>query len=68
MAKIQCGVKLEIFKITERRAKIGRECGDSRVWYEYFGVATRDVLSYALVSPESFPVESTRVLFLVSTV
>ena len=30
------------------------ECGDSRVWYEYFPVATRDVLSYALVSPEFF--------------
>ena len=42
--------------------------GDSHVWYEYIPVATRDVLSYALVSPESFPVESTRVLFLVSTV
>ena len=27
-----------------------------------------DVLSFALVSPESFPVESTRVLILVSTV
>ena len=44
------------------------ECGDSRVWYKYFPVATRDVLSYAPVSPESFPVESTRVLILGSTV
>ena len=40
-----------------------RVCGDSRVWYEYFPVVTRDVLSCALVSPESFPVESTRVRF-----
>ena len=24
------------------------ECGDSRDWHEYFPVATRDVLSYAL--------------------
>ena len=34
---------------------------------EFFLVASRDVLSYALVTPESFPVESTRVLFLVSS-
>ena len=26
----------------------------TRVWYEYFLVATRDVLSYALVTSESF--------------
>ena len=44
------------------------ECGDSRVWYENVLVATRDVVSYALVTPASFPVESTRVLFFVSTV
>ena len=29
-------------------------------------MATRDVLSYPVVTPESFPVESTRVLFLVA--
>ena len=44
------------------------ECGDSRGYYEYILVATHDVLSFALVTPESFPVESTRVFFLVSTV
>ena len=43
--------------------KNDKNCGGSRVWYEYFPVATRDVLSHALVSPESFPVESRRVLF-----
>ena len=30
------------------------ECGDSRVRYEYILVATCDVLSYALLTPESF--------------
>ena len=44
------------------------EYGDSSVRYQYFLVATPDVLSNSLVTPESFPVESTRVLFLVSTV
>ena len=44
------------------------EWGDSRAWYEYILVETRDVSSYASVTPESFPVEFTRVLFLVSTV
>ena len=44
------------------------ECGDSHVWYKYFPVETRDVLSSAPVSPGSFSVESTRVLILVSTV
>ena len=43
-------------------------CGDSRGCYEFYLVATRDVSSYALLTPESFPVESTRVFFLVSTV
>ena len=50
------------------RLNAEEECGDSRVWYEYFLVATRDVLSSALVTPESFPVESTRASILVSTV
>ena len=43
------------------------ECGDSRVRYEHILVATRDVLRNAWVTRESFPVEPTRVLFLVST-
>ena len=30
-------------------------------------MATRDEISYATVTPKSFPVESKRVLFLVST-
>ena len=46
-----------------RYGTYSEKCGDSRVWYEYFLVVTRDVLSYALVSPECFLVESTRVLF-----
>ena len=44
---------------TQRRGGVRRFMCFARA----FPVATRDVFSFALVSPESFPVESTRVSF-----
>ena len=49
---------------TQRREGVRRFTCLVRLLYL---VATRDVLSYASVTPESSPVESTRVFFLVST-
>ena len=40
------------------------EGGDSRVWWQNILVATRDVFSYALVTPVPSSVEFTRVFFL----
>ena len=39
-------------------------CGDSRIWCGYHLVTTRDVLSIALVTSDSFPAKSTSVFVL----
>ena len=44
------------------------ECGDSRIWRGYYLVTTRGVISFALVTSDSFPAKSTSVFVFWSTV